>query len=520
MARTTTTAIEWWNNLHENGPWKSRLLHDTTLASRADIPSAVDRYNDAATEIQKLLAAASAKNEGFRAIGSRWSLSDIAHHHEQMQSNQLMNIKMSVTAADLHAGSGFTAENLFLLQCGNIIKEISNFLNSYGKSLKTTGASNGQTIAGAISTGVHGSALDVGSIQDYVVGLNLITGPGEQDRIYLERASQAALSDEFAARLHSRVVRDDALFEAALVSLGAFGFIHGVVIEAEDRFLLKRYVKRVKKEVALQMADILDLANSTFKIAAETDENGQGLKPYHYKIFINPYVDEPDYVLELMYKKPFQVPYPDPIPAIKTSLYKDLIYLFIRIAEKWQHSIPKLIRILESSILPPVDKDVTGMLSEMFHDAGYEGPAFACSVGVDHSNSSKALELLTKLAREEGPIPGIYAMRFVKQSKATMAFTKFPVTCMLEIDGINWDAEANRMISLQQFCTRMIEVLQENGIPFTLHWGKNADWAFPGLLEHMYAERLMTWKAERRKLLNPAMEKLFSNHFLSKAGIG
>ena len=159
------------------------------------------------------------------------------------------------------------------------------------------------------------------------------------------------------------------------------------------------------------------------------------------------------------------------------------------------------------------------MLSEMFYDAGYQGPAFACSVGVDHVNSPKALGLLVKLAREEGPIPGIYAMRFVKQSEATLAFTKFPVTCMLEIDGINWDAKGQGMISLEQFCTRMIEVLQENGIPFSLHWGKNADWGFPGLVKHMFGDRVEEWKTERKKLLSPEMELLFANGFLEVADL-
>lgn len=519
MATTTSTPIEWWNNLHENGPWKSRLFHSTALAAKADMPLPFDRYNDAAIEIQRLLAGALEKNEGFRAIGSGWSLSDIAHHSDQMQSNQLMNIKMAVTAQDLHPDTAFLAENLFLIECGNVIKEIHNFLNSHGKSLKTSGASNGQTIAGSICTGVHGSALDVGSVQDCVVGLNLITGPRPEDRIYLERSGQPALSDGFASKLNSRVLRDDALFYAALVSLGAFGFIHGVVIEAEDRFLLKRYVKRVNKKEVLKLASSLDFANSSFKITSETDANGKGLRPYHYKVFINPYVDDPEYVVELMYKKPYQSGYPDPIPGIKTALYKDLIYLLIRIIVNWQNSIPKLIRILQTSFLPPVDEELTGMLSEMFYDSDYLGPAFSCSVGVDHINSPEALEILIKLAREEGPIPGIYSMRFVKQSKATLAFTKFPITCMLEIDGVNWDPKGRDMISLEQFCTRMVEVLQASGIPFTLHWGKNADWAFPGLVKYMFGDQLEEWKTERKKLLRPEMEMLFSNDFLKVGGL-
>jgi hypothetical protein len=264
----------------------------------------------------------------------------------------------------------------------------------------------------------------------------------------------------------------------------------------------------------------MDFKNTSAIIPEEVDANGKGLRPYHYKIFINPYVDANNFVVELMYKKPYRSDYPDPVPRVKTSIYRDLILLFIKIAEKWKDSIPKLIKILETSILPKVDKNVTGMLSEIFWDAGYQGPAFACSVGIDYRDSEKALELLTKLAKKEGPIPGIYAMRFVKQSKATLAFTRFPITCMLEIDGIIWDGNKNKkMITLEKFCTRMIEVLKENNIPFTIHWGKNADWAFPGLVNHMYGNDAAKWKQYRTGLLSAKAQKLFSNKFLGDIGL-
>src|SRR6202044_1442516 len=121
--------------------------------------------------------------------------------------------------------------------------------------------------------------------------------------------------------------------------------------------------------------------------------------------FINPYVDDPNYVVELMYKKEYTNNYPDPLPNIKTAIYRDLIALFTKIAESCQQSIPTLIKILQTSILPPVDLEVIGTLGEIFWDAAYQGPAFACSIGVDHGDSSKTPDLLVKLAREEGPIP-------------------------------------------------------------------------------------------------------------------
>lgn len=513
MAKTTKLTLNKWDTLHNNGPFPLKFLYKTRLEGAGVMPSKIDRYNDAAEEIQRLIQETKNQNDGFRAYGSAWSMSNIAHNKDRMHYNGHMNLSMAFMNQDLHALSSYKADNLFLFQCGNTIKEVSAKLEAHGKSLKTTGASNGQTIAGCISTGVHGSALGVGSVQDYVVGLNLIIGPNPGDIVYLERHTKPALNDVFAQKLKARVIRNDGLFNAALVGLGAFGFIHGVVIEAQNLFLLKRYVRKIDKNLALSLAETMDFKNSTFKIQGETDTNGKAKTPYHYKIFINQYKDDGKYIVECMYKKPYKQTYPDPFPVIITSVYRDLINLVIKIGAKFPTTIPLFVKSLEKSILPDVNEETTGTLSETFWDAPYQGPAFACSFGVDHRDSSKTLKLLTDLTINEGPIPGIFAMRFIKKSQATLSFARFPTTCMIEIDGVLWE-KTNNLMSLKEFSKRMIEVLQDNAIPFTIHWGKNADWGFPGLVDYMYGEDAKTWKKYRSALLAPDMQKLFSNGFL------
>ena len=522
MATTKITERQRWDTLHKNGPFDLKFFLSTRLEKKGNMPSGIDRYNDAATEIRKLLKEALDKNEGFRAIGSKWSMSSIAHHKERMHFNSFMNLKFPVLATEIHPDSNYLQENLFFLQCGNQIKEISLFLQDLGKSLKTTGASNGQTIAGCISTGVHGSAIDVGSVQDYVVGLNLIIGPNPKDVIYLERHTKPALSNVLPDKINATVIRNDALFNAALVGLGSFGFIHGVLIEAEDQFLLSRYVRKIHKETALELAKTLDFKNTTFKIPSEVDAQGDPLRPYHYKVFINPYGNEDKYVVEALYKKKFDPLYKekhgDPIPFMKEFVYRDLIYLLIKISERFPKAIPKFVKALNKTILPKEDEKIVGRLSEIFWDAGYQGRAFACSFGVDHKDSVKALEVLSQLTKDEGPIPGIFAMRFIKKSDALLAFSKFPFTCMIEIDGIQWK-KSKKLMSLEEYTKRMIEVLRENDILFTIHWGKNADWGFPKLAEHMFQDDAETWMEHRSALLSKGMAKVFSNDFLKTAGL-
>ena len=519
MATTKSKLLNEWDTLHNNGPFPLKLLYQTKLEGERLMPKKIDRYNDAALEIQKLINDAHQAGEGFRAYGSAWSMSNIASHKDRMHYNGFMNISMPIHANDCHPDNAYDPTNLFLFECGNTIKEVSETLAENGKSLKTSGASNGQTIAGCISTGVHGSGLDAGAVQDYVVGLNLIIGPNQDDIVYLEPKSKPALNDVFIQSFNAKVIRDDDLFYAALVGLGGFGFVHGVVIEAEPIFLLKRYVKKVSKRIALDLANTMDFKNSAFTIPGETTEQGNGKRPYHYKIFINQYNNDPNCVVEVMYKKPYIEPYPDPFPVIKESLYRDLIYLFVKLAEKFPKSIPWLVKRLRKTILPTVNEETTGMLKEIFWDAPYQGPAFACSFGIHHKHSEKAMKLLGKLTRDEGPIPGIFALRFVKKTKATLGFTKFPITCMIEIDGVLWK-KTKKIMSLEEYSRRMIEVLKANNIPFTIHWGKNSDWKFPGLLNHMFDVNAAKWVAQRKKLLSPEMQKLFSNGFLKTVGLG
>ncbi len=514
MATTRIDERTRWDTLHKNGPFPLKLFLTTKLEKSFSGLSDFEKYNDAALEIQKLIKQAADHHERFRAIGSKWSMSNIAHCKDRMHFNSFMNLKFPIFEGEIHDNSNYDHSNLFWFQCGNQIKEISSFLERRGKSLKTSGASNGQTIAGCISTGVHGSTLDVGSVQDYVVGFNLITGPNPEDNIYIERKSKPALKDSYVQNFKTRIIRDDDIFNAALVGLGSMGFIHGVVLEVENLYLLHRYVKKIDKTEALKLADNLDFSDYDPKIP---QADFKGLRPFHYKIFMNPYnTDEKQYAVEFIYKikyyENYKADFGNPIPFQKEFVYLDLIYLFVKIAEKLPKAIPQLINLLKTSILPKEEKTTVGKLSEIFWDAGYQGKAFACSFGVDHTHSSKALEVLTKLTREH-PVPGIFALRFVKKSEATMAFSKFPFTCMIEIDGIQW-SDQESIITLKEYCTKMIETLQHHNIPFTIHWGKNANWGFPGLIEHMYGDKVKKWKKIRSTLLSNEMQDVFSSPFM------
>ena len=126
--------------------------------------------------------------------------------------------------------------------------------------------------------------------------------------------------------------------------------------------------------------------------------------------------------------------------------------------------------------------------------------------------------MFTKVIHDFGPIPGILSMRFVRQSTATLGFTRFPHTCILEVDGVLWTGNRN-IISLDDYLTKCVEALKAAGIPFAQHWGKNAAWGFPGLVDYMYGNADDQWKNMRSALLTKQTADLFTNDFLQTVSL-
>ena len=52
MATTKSKQLEQWDTLHNNGPFPLKLLYQTKLEGERVMPNKIERYNDAAKEIQ------------------------------------------------------------------------------------------------------------------------------------------------------------------------------------------------------------------------------------------------------------------------------------------------------------------------------------------------------------------------------------------------------------------------------------------------------------------------------------
>ena len=97
---------------------------------------------------------------------------------------------------------------------GMRVRDVSKWLLSQGLAFENLPSHDAQSIAGIISTDVHGTGRDWGFVSQQVAGLKLIDGKGE---------------------IHECQPEDD-LFKAAIGGIGACGIITEVVVKAVPRF--------------------------------------------------------------------------------------------------------------------------------------------------------------------------------------------------------------------------------------------------------------------------------------------
>lgn len=489
-----------WVNRHENFTEKIKGLY---VAGNEPDLGALESYNDATKVLQELISDQIKTDTPFRSLGAGWSFSKVATAtNGYMLDTKQLNTTLSLSAQSVSAEYKGDPKKLLFAQCGCAVWELSKELRSKKLSLKTSGASNGQTIAGVISTGAHGSSIDVGAVQDFVVGMHLILSPTRH--IWLERKSVPVVNDLFIQKLQTELVQDDDLFNSALVSFGSFGIIHGVLVEAEDLFLLETYMRRIPYDNKLK--EVMGSLNFNGLDLPYGDE-----RPFHFAVSLNPYDKENKAYVSAFYKRPYHDDYVRPVVNAEGIGPGDDAPCFIgRLTDAVPLLVPTLVNKLLAGVFVPYEKQF-GTLGEIFNNTTLHGKLLSAAMGLPLNQVNRVTEILLDMNESEGPFPGLFAYRFVKKSDAILAFTKFEYTCILELDGAFSDAT-------QKFYTAVWKRLDDENIPYTFHWGKINE-LDPVRISRMYGEDANTWIAARNKLLDENGRKVFSNQLLQQWGL-
>jgi hypothetical protein len=237
----------------------------------------------------------------LKAVGSQWSYSDVAVDDSTthvINTEFLDNILSGGTALPPTSvlpyalkGSLSTMAKYFVhVEAGIKIYALNCTLDALGLAMPSLGGNNGQSLAGVISTGTHGSdvngvPIDVNGapIADAIAAIHLV-GPGGQEW-WIEREGDGSITDpDRMAELRQmdvlcrdiRYEQNTSLFRAVLVSLGRMGVIYSCVLHATDAYGLTE-----NRHTAIWTDERAILRNA--------------LNPYlgnkFVEIFVNPYPD-------------------------------------------------------------------------------------------------------------------------------------------------------------------------------------------------------------------------------------
>ncbi|MEP6677472.1 MAG: FAD-linked oxidase, partial [Ferruginibacter sp.] len=491
-----------WENAHQNFKhhFKPGASYDLAIDS---VQTRLEDYNATTASLQWIIGNAITTGTPIRAMGNNWSFSEVAMSEGGMINTKRLNLIFPLGKSSLvpqYLATGKSEADVRLVQCGTSISYLNDMLEIRTNPLRcirASGGSNGQTVAGATSTGTHGGALFTGAVHDAVVGLHLITGADKH--IWLERASYPVVSDEFLNALGATPVRDDEMFNAAIVSFGSFGIIHGLLFETDPLFLLKEfrfdnvaYTKELTD--AIQALDINKLRTLLPGMPAESPD----MQLYHLEININPFNFGKDDPAKGIYVRTFcKVPCPaayvpnhDPLPST-TPYGEDLNGIISTLLDKLGAKVDKLlVGPLVNGLFKTVLRAATvdpKTIGEIFRVSRFRGQIASAAFAVDVKDIAAVIDtiLATNAAK---PFAGGIALRFVKGTPATIAFTRFAKTCVIEMDGV--DASVTR-----DFFETVWTRLEQKGIDYTLHWGKlNFILNEQRVLKMYGADKVNSWK--------------------------
>lgn len=171
-------------------------------------------------DVVAIVRAAAAAGQKVKAIGTGHSFSAIGATDGVLLHLDRMH---NVLGWDIEVGR-------VRVQAGISLRDLNPILKGHGLAFPNLGDIDPQSVAGAVSTGTHGTGGDLHGISNAVVGVQLVTAGGEVLEI-----------DE-----------QHELFGASRVTLGALGIITEVTLQCVPAFLLHA------REEPMALPEVLD----------------------------------------------------------------------------------------------------------------------------------------------------------------------------------------------------------------------------------------------------------------------
>lgn len=187
-------------------------------------------------ELAEAIAAAAAAGKRVKVAGSGHSFTEAA-----LTEGTMIDLGSLAGVLDADPGSG-----LVKVGGGTVLADLNEDLAGLGLAMENLGDIDRQTIAGAISTGTHGTGAKLRNLSAQVEGLELVLADGSVR--------------------HLSAATDQQLLQAARVGVGALGAISAVTLRCVPAFNLLRVDSPHPREEVLDSFQERAAANDHFEL--------------------------------------------------------------------------------------------------------------------------------------------------------------------------------------------------------------------------------------------------------------
>ncbi|MEK4512305.1 D-arabinono-1,4-lactone oxidase [Paenibacillus sp. FSL K6-2524] len=198
------------------------------------LPSSIV-YPASIEEVVEIVKTCAAEGRKLRVVGSGHSFTRLVQTDDVLVS---LDQLQGVIAVDSEKG---IAE----VWGGTKLDRLGEELHAFGVAQENLGDINAQSIAGAISTGTHGTGARLGSLATQAVGLTVVIATGE----FIECSAE----------------QDEELFRAMQVSLGMFGIIVKVKLRVVPSYALRYTSRKIPFSQCLEQLDLFKKENRHFE---------------------------------------------------------------------------------------------------------------------------------------------------------------------------------------------------------------------------------------------------------------
>ncbi|MBX7528068.1 hypothetical protein [Qipengyuania vesicularis] len=472
------------------------------------------------------------KDRELCVTGSGWSQSDLYHNlSTHLDSEGDTGIWPVPEEAFRDGVEG--RHRYVMVTGGTKIHTLMEWLGRAGRdlSLRTAGSHKGQSVAGLVGTGSHGSTWEESGCETHVHGIQLSTG--NEKSVWLSDPAKQVLRDEWVE--HFADIGDPVHFADARVHLGGMGYVSAYLIEAVDEF----YCGLVKRARVLP-GDWFELVEQG-RIAEAMGDVAQGRSPRYYELTFDPFDGAANEVLETIWFDLDSSGKPDnlgeqvrhtSLEAIRERGAQGFIDVTRNplAAEMIEARLRDLIDVPQMIFDDFKENDACdeaevprtlAQLTAEWHPhklMGIRVDVYNAAFAVPRERLGEVMRIAREMAEGENNVRQfskdfVYTVRFAKKSPATMGFLRFDDNAIINIDGLpkNFILGTDAHLAAE----RLQHLLDKAGIPFAMHWGKDAQMGAKAIRKQYGDAAVDAYRATRKALLgnragvfiSPALEQ-------------